>query len=297
MATMLLRRAAASLLPRACSSRAPLLQPPLRRNLVDVADVCRDWTPVSKRVGAIGMKCGMTHQWTADGTIVPITVLEIQDLQVVKVRRRMSEGVDALQVGGGWRKRKQLRKDMANHFSSKGLPFKRHLREFAVTEDALLPVGTTITARHFVPGQFIDVQSTTRGKGFQGGMKRWGFKGQPATHGHSKSHRSLGSMGGAAGAMFKTNIWKGKKMPGQMGGRTRTTPALQVWKVIPKHNLIYVKGSMAGANGSTVKIRDSIQHKLDFATLGITPPFPTALPGDPGYDDDAELVCPEGQAK
>ena len=102
------------------------------------------------------------------------------------------------------------------------------------TEDALLPVGTTITARHFVPGQYVDVQGTTKGKGFAGPMKRWGFKGQPASHGHSKSHRSHGSMGGAAGAMYATRIWKGKKMAGRMGGKHATMEGLMVWKVLPK---------------------------------------------------------------
>ena len=217
------------------------------------------------------MKCGMSQAWAANGTRVPLTVIELQDCQVVKVRRAMRDGLDALQVAAGWQKRKRMRIDEANHFITKGLPLKRYMREFAVTgtrtprqqpalhfgapldewprglpthspprhccatvcaEDALLPIGTTIGARHFVPGQYVDVQSKTKGKGFAGGMKRWGFKGQPASHGASLSHRSIGALNGSTGNLMKTNVWKGKKMPGRMGGKRATMEGLLVWKVL-----------------------------------------------------------------
>jgi len=247
------------------------------------------------------MKCGMTQAWDATGRRVPLTVVELQDVQVIKVRKAMQDGIDALQVAAGWQKRKRLRTDQANQFLSKGLPLKRYMREFNVTEDALLPVGTSITARHFVPGQYVDVQSTTKGKGFAGAMKRWGFKGQPASHGHSKSHRSIGSMGGAAGSMYATRVWKGKKMAGRMGGKNATMQGLMVWKVMPKYNLVLVKGSVPGCKGATVRLRDSNHPKLGFGST--PPPFPTFLPGDPGWEEEDDLLCtqalhlPEADAK
>ena len=159
--------------------------------------ICREWTPASTRVGALGMKCGMTQAWSAAGQRVPITMVELQDLQVVKRRTRLIDGVNALQLGGGWQKRKRLTLEAARAFEKRGLPYKRYLREFPVSEDAMLPVGATITARHFVPGQYVDAQGVTRGKGFAGVMKRWNFKGQPASHGHSLSSvaRELGRRG------------------------------------------------------------------------------------------------------
>jgi len=235
------------------------------------------------------MKCGMTMAWSATGARVPITVVELQDLQVIKVRREMKDGVDALQVAGGWQKRKRMRKDEARQYETRGLPLKRYVREFNVTKDALLPVGTTITARHFVPGQKIDVQGVTRGKGFAGVMKRWGFKGQPASHGASKSHRSAGSMGGAAGSMYATRVWKGKKMAGNMGNKNCTVAGLEVWKVLPKYDLLYIKGSIPGARGSTIRIRDCNHPKMGFKE---PPPFPTFIPGDPGSESEDELVTP-----
>lgn len=277
----MLRRSALSLLPRAarglCGAAAPMT-------------INRTWSPTSQRVGALGMKCGMTQAWAADGKRVPITVVEVQDLQVTKVRTPMHDGVCALQLGGGWQKRKRLTFPEARSFETNGLSYKSYLREFNVTEDALLPIGTSITARHFVPGQYVDVQGVTRGKGFAGAMKRWGFKGQPATHGHSLSHRSVGSMGGAAGSMYATRVWKGKKMPGRMGGKRRTARALMVWKVVPEYDLLYVLGSVPGARGSIVRVRDTKVHKRGFKS---PPPFPTFLPGDAeGADESAELLAP-----
>jgi large subunit ribosomal protein L3 len=227
--------------------------------------------------------------WSAVGERVPVTIVELQDLQVCKVRTRMSDGLCALQLGGGWQKRKRMSLAEARQYETRGLAYKQYVREFPVTEDALLPVGTTITARHFVPGQFVDVQAVTRGKGFAGAMKRWGFRGQPASHGASLSHRSVGSMGGAAGSMYATRVWKGKKMPGRMGGRRRTVSGLMVWKVLPKYNLLYLRGSVPGSKGCEVRMRDSLLPKQTFAT---PPPFPTFLPGDDGDDDMEELLAP-----
>ncbi|KAL0388945.1 UNVERIFIED_CONTAM: 50S ribosomal protein L3-2, mitochondrial [Sesamum radiatum] len=141
---------------------------------------------------------------------------------------------------------------------------KRKLTEFPVTEDALLPVGTSISVRHFVPGQYVDVTGITKGKGFQGGMKRWGFKGMPASHGASLSHRSIGSTGqrDAPGKVFK-----GKKMPGHMGVEQRTVKNVWIYKVDPARNLLWVPG----ATGNFVFIKDAVYKKPDMSLL----PFPT----------------------
>jgi len=163
-----------------------------------------------------------------------------------------------------------------------------------VSEDALLPVGTSITARHFAPGQYIDVQGTSKGKGFQGVMRRWGFKGQPASHGHSLSHRSAGSSGGAAGSMYATRVFKGKKMAGRMGGRTRTVFSLQVYKIDEAHNILYLRGSVPGNKGSVVRLIDATRKfraKGKGFKLLVEPPFPTFLPGDLGDGEGGELVA------
>lgn len=276
------------LLPRACArglcgSGGAMAAPALQ--------ITRDWTPRSQRVGAIGMKCGMTMAWGADGRRMPITVVELQDVQVTKVRTPMTDGHHALQVGGGWQKRKRMAKAEARFYEVNGLAYKRTLKEFPVSPDALLPVGTTITARHFVPGQYVDVQAKTKGKGFAGAMKRWGFKGQPASHGHSLSHRSIGSLGGAAGSMYATRVWKGKKMAGRMGGKYKTASGLMVWKVVPKYNLLYLVGSVPGPRGTDVKLRDT---KVTSKRFKSAPPFPTFLPGDeePAGDAPDEISAP-----
>jgi len=209
--------------------------------------ISRVWAKNSRRCGAVGMKCGMTHAWLPNGERLPLTVVEVQDVQVVQAKRvDTSEGPGLnLQLGGGWQKRKRLSKADAGQFEARGLPLKRFMREFRITEDAILPMGTSIGARHFVPGQYVDVQSVSKGKGFQGVMRRHGFGGQPASHGHSLSHRTPGSSGGAAGGMYATRVWPGKKMPGRMGGDRITMHSLLVYKVDGEHNLIYVKGSVS----------------------------------------------------
>lgn len=117
-----------------------------------VPDFSRTWTPQSKRCGALGMKCGMTHAWTAWGQFAPLTVVELQDVQVVQQKTQERHGYTALKLGSGWEKRKRLSRADAGHFEQQGLPLKQFMREFRVSEDALLPVGSTITARHFAPG-------------------------------------------------------------------------------------------------------------------------------------------------
>lgn len=208
------------------------------------------------RTGLLAMKCGMMGHWDSWGKRHPLTVLKVEDCRVVQVKTLDADGYSALQIGGGQKKAKNTTKPLMGHFQKAGLDTPlRYLHEFKCNPDNALPIGYKLSALHFAPGQYVDCTSITAGKGFQGVMKKWGFKGQGASHGASKSHRSAGSTGQH---QDPGRIWKGKKMAGRMGGKQATQQSLLVFRVDPEKNLIFVRGSVSGKKGTYVRIKDAI---------------------------------------
>ncbi len=177
------------------------------------------------RTGVIAKKMGMTRLFQADGRHVPVTVLQLEDVQVVAVRDKQTDGYTAVALGAGVAKAKNVAKPQRAAFGKAKVEPKAKVVEFRVAEDALLELGATISADHFVAGQLVDIQGVTQGKGFAGGMKRWGFGGLRATHGVSVSHRSLGSTGQR---QDPGKVFKNKKMAGHMGAKNRTQQNLEI---------------------------------------------------------------------
>jgi large subunit ribosomal protein L3 len=194
------------------------------------------------------MKVGMMPVWDKWGTRYATTVLQLDDCRVVQVKTNETDGYTAVQLGVGEAKANRVKGTMAGHMAKWGdLKGKRKLGEFRVTPDCLLTPGTQIPALHFVPGQLVDVCGISKGKGFQGVMKRWNFRGGDATHGNSISHRTMGSTGMC---QDPGRVFKNKKMPGRMGAARITTQNLFVVRVDTDRNLVYVNGNVPGQNGT-----------------------------------------------
>lgn len=208
------------------------------------------------RTGVIAKKMGMTRLFQEDGRHVPVTVLELDNVQVVSRRETDVDGYTAVQLGAGTAKAKNTPKPQRGHFGKAEVEPKMRVAEFRVAEDALLDVGATISAEHFVAGQFVDIQGCTQGKGFAGAIKRWGFGGLRATHGVSVSHRSHGSTGQR---QDPGKVFKNKKMAGHMGARNRTQQNLQVVRTDAERGLVFVKGSVPGHKGGWVEIKDAVK--------------------------------------
>lgn len=208
------------------------------------------------RTGVIAKKVGMTRLFQADGRHVPVTVLQMEGLQVVGRREQDRDGYTAVQLGVGKAKAKNVAKPQRVAFGNAKVEPKAKIAEFRVAEDALLDIGATISVDHFIPGQMVDVSGVTQGKGFAGGMKRWGFGGLRATHGVSVSHRSLGSTGQR---QDPGRVFKNKKMAGHMGARNRTQQNLEVVRTDPARGLIFIKGSVPGHKGSWLTVEDAIK--------------------------------------
>ncbi len=206
------------------------------------------------RTGLIAQKLGMSRRFEADGTHVPITVLKVDNVQVVQQRTTEKDGYTALQLGWGAAKVKNMSKALRGHFASAKVEPKREVVEFRVAEDALIDVGQELVPSHFVPGQKVDVCGVTIGKGFAGVIKRHGFGGLRASHGVSISHRSHGSTGQR---QDPGKVFKGKKMAGHMGDTRVTTQNLVVVDVDDENGLIMVRGAVPGAKGGFVRITDA----------------------------------------
>jgi len=199
---------------------------------------------------------GMTRIFTDAGEHVPVTVLRLENLQVLSHRTVEKNGYTAIQVGGGTRKPSRLTKADRGTFAKAEVEPKRKIAEFRVSPENLIEVGAEITADHFVPGQFVDVTGTTQGKGFQGAMKRWNFGGLRATHGVSVTHRSHGSTGQR---QDPGKVFKGKKMAGHMGDERVTTQNLVVAKIDKERGLVMVRGAVPGSKGGWVVVRDAVK--------------------------------------
>ena len=208
------------------------------------------------RTGVIAKKVGMTRLFQADGRHVPVTVLQLDDVQVIGRREMDRDGYTAVQLGAGKAKAKNIAKPQRAAFGKAEVEPKAKVAEFRVAEDALLDVGAHISADHFVPGQLVDVAGVTQGKGFAGAMKRWGFGGLRATHGVSLSHRSHGSTGNR---QDPGRVFKNKKMAGHMGARNRTQQNLEVVRTDPIRGLLFIKGSVPGHKGSWLAVTDAIK--------------------------------------
>jgi large subunit ribosomal protein L3 len=223
----------------------------------------------------------MTRLFQADGRHVPVTVLQMESVQVVGRREADRDGYTAVQLGAGTAKAKNVAKPQRGQFGKAEVEPKAKIVEFRVAEDALLDVGATISADHFIAGQLVDVQGVTQGKGFAGGMKRWGFGGLRATHGVSVSHRSLGSTGNR---QDPGRVFKNKKMAGHMGARNRTQQNLEVVRTDPVRGLIFIKGSVPGSKGGWLKIFDAVK-----IARNENAPYPAGLLSKDHPVDEAEL--------
>jgi len=211
------------------------------------------------RSGVIAKKLGMTRLFLEGGKQVPVTVLQLENLQVVAQRTADKDGYTAVQLGAGAAKAKRTTAAMRGHFAKANVEPKRKIAEFRVTPDCMIGVGEEITANHYFAGQFVDVAGTSIGKGFQGAMKRHNFGGLRASHGVSVSHRSHGSTGQC---QDPGKVFKGKKMAGHMGATRTTTQNLQVVSTDATRGLIMIKGAVPGSAGGWVTVKDAVKKPL-----------------------------------
>ncbi len=221
------------------------------------------------RSGVIAKKLGMTRLFLENGTQVPVTVLQLDNLQVVAQRTADRDGYTAVQLGAGAAKAKRTTAAMRGHFAKASVEPKRKIAEFRVTPDCLIEIGAEITADHYLAGQFVDIAGTSSGKGFQGAMKRHNFGGLRASHGVSVSHRSHGSTGQC---QDPGKVFKGKKMAGHMGAVRSTTQNLQVVRTDAARGLLMIKGAVPGHAGGWVTIKDAVKKA---APAGL--PMPAAV--------------------
>ena len=207
-------------------------------------------------VGLIGRKAGMTRVFTEDGVSVPVTVIEVEPNRVTAVKTEETDGYTAVQVTTGFKKANRLSKPDAGNFAKAGVEAGRGLWEFRLSGGDEVNVGEELTVARFEAGQKVDVTGQSKGKGFQGGVKRWNFSMQDATHGNSLSHRAPGSIGQC---QTPGRVWKGKKMAGQMGNAQVTVQTLEVVRVDAERNLLLIKGAVPGATGGDVIVKPAVK--------------------------------------
>ncbi len=237
------------------------------------------------RTGLIARKLGMTRVFRDDGAHVPVTVLSVDNCQVVAVKTAERDGYTALQLGVGTARVKNVSKPMRGHFAGARVEPKRKLAEFRVSGDALLDVGAELTVEHFVAGQYVDVVGTSIGKGFAGAMKRHNFGGLEATHGVSISHRSHGSTGNS---QDPGKVFKGKKMAGHLGDARTTVQNLRIHSTDAGRGLIMVTGAVPGAKGGYVLVSDAKKRPAPDGA-----PFPGAVRAGGAADGGDGNAAPE----
>ena len=208
-------------------------------------------------IGLVGRKSGMTRVFTEDGASIPVTVVEVSPNRVTQIKELDTDGYRAIQVTAGSRKASRVSKSQAGHFAKAGVEAGLGLWEFRLdAADEAPEVGSELTVERFEVGQKVDVAGKSKGKGFQGGVKRWNFQMQDATHGNSLSHRAPGSIGQC---QTPGRVWKGKKMAGHMGAANVTTQGLEVVRVDVERNLLLIKGAVPGAPGGDVIVRPAVK--------------------------------------
>jgi len=207
-------------------------------------------------IGIIGRKCGMTRVFTEEGVSVPVTVIEVDSNRVTAVKTEDNDGYRSVQVTTGDRKANLVSKSEAGQFAKAEVKAGRGLWEFRLDAGVEFNLGDEITVDQFEVGQKVDVTGQSKGKGFQGGIKRWNFQMQDATHGNSLSHRSNGSIGQC---QTPGRVFKGKKMSGHMGAERSTIQSLEVVRVDAENKLLLVKGSVPGAKGSDVIVKPAVK--------------------------------------
>jgi large subunit ribosomal protein L3 len=206
--------------------------------------------------GLLGKKLGMSQIFTADGSLVPVTVIQAGPCAVTQIKNEERDGYESVQLGFEDKKR-NVTKPLRGHFKRSGTTPKRHLREFPIDSSLELAEGSEVRADVLVEGELIDIRGTTKGRGFAGVVRRYRFGGGPGSHGHT-SHRRVGSIGQSANP---AEVWKGQSMPGQMGGVARTVQNLKIVKVDAEKGLLFVRGAVPGPNGGVVEIRKAVKKQ------------------------------------
>jgi large subunit ribosomal protein L3 len=240
------------------------------------------------RTGMIAQKMGMTRLFAEDGRHVPVTVLKVENCQVVAQKTLDRDGYYGLQLGVGTAKVKNVSKPERGHFAKAKVEPKRRLGEFRVAEDALVEVGTEIKPSHFISGQMVDVVGTSIGKGFAGAMKRHNFAGLEASHGVSVSHRSHGSTGNS---QDPGRVFKGKKMAGHMGDQRVTVQNLEVFSTDDDEGLILIRGAVPGSKGGFVLISDAVKKPRPEDA-----PYPAGVGASPANEEPSAEDTPTEEA-